>query len=197
MKQKSLDKNIVLIYVVSALLLALIFGAIAHQMYTEYVANTSDYIIRYSFTGIENLFHDRYEYYSINGNNIHNISSYVKESGNIEEFESVSRYEDTDSRWIRIDSNENFEVLYNKEGTYTTEEEELFKKILKHFETFEEFQDMEMLTLYITNHDNTYLIEYCESTIYKVNNPFSNDMSITKLMDCPKNGYFDYVYWIK
>lgn len=188
-----------------ALLLIYIAGTGIHQ---ENYAKHGDYIIRYSFTGIENLFHDRYGYYSVKNNKSVEISNYIKKFGNIEEFESVSRYEDRESRWficsVNLDDNSyDCKLQYDEKDECTAKEYDLFLQLIEELRTDEDEAGLDTVSnqfsIEVVNHTdtNTYLFKY-KNSIHVIDNPFGDtSVSFTKIMDMPNNSYFDYIYWLK
>lgn len=87
-----------IIYLPIAIVIILIGILFFVKINTEIEAINADYIIRISYTGLENLFHDKYEYYAISNNKATNISSYIKEHSDYD-IESYDKYKDTDTNY--------------------------------------------------------------------------------------------------
>ena len=81
----------------------LLLGLCGWYINMEVRAKNADYIVRISFTGVENLFHDRYEYYSINGNKATNVSQYMKKFVDKEKLESIDIYKDEETKYLFLE----------------------------------------------------------------------------------------------
>lgn len=191
-------------------------------------SNTSYLLMRFAYRGIENLFHDEYEYYLIKNNKTcfvftsNQISYYFNQNLN-----DLSIYEDKNTnyyfvdlryspdgnfgiknndQYINVSIGDKYKLFYsnwtNNSITLSKNDKNVMKKIVEqlHDGYIENYtsnggkgssKTLVSFMLIKNNKFDYYIVEKDDKELFV----FKND-KLTKLIDIPNNGDFDYFYFI-
>lgn len=189
----------------------------------------ADVFVRVSFTGLENLFHDRYEYYAIDSKQSYKVSEREAEKKIGKGVEGRSRYDDKGTFYCYVDVIKSIRgsYVYEGEGPYlkTTlgdqygiayipdryggDERPLNSKDLgviaqvveamipeeekndAKYSYIEYSDSFSLFDFVLIEHNEKYLIKYNEKYLLRIN----ENGNITKVMEVPSRGMFDFYYF--
>lgn len=227
-----IKKTLVYFVVVFTTLLAVIFGQ--QKLYKlnaeklKEVSNSSYLLIRLAYRGIENMFHNEYEYYLIKPN----ITYFVFTSNQISQYfnknlNDLNIYEDKNTNYyfadlryspdgnfgiknndefIDVSIGDRYKLFYSNWTNSSTTLSENDKNVMKNIADQLHNGDVENYTaiggygssrtlvsfmLIKNNKFDYYIVQKDDKELYI----FKNDR-LTKLIDIPDNGDFDYFYFI-
>lgn len=162
----------------------------AHYYISMYYANHADYTVRVSFTGLQNMFHDRYEYYAVKDDRKYDISDYIqKYLGDAENLTEFDKYKDADTNyWYMSGMEDSRQNKYDVSKWTNVSRDETEEEHKAHSSMLDKYGVPIDSGIMLINHGDFYLVE-TKDALYRCKS--LGDIDLIKIMDLPNGGDFD------
>lgn len=216
----------ILIIILSILLIVNICIIEYNELVEKQSIENSHLIVRVAFTGWENMFHSDYEYYAIGDNYANKVDTEKVNNYFNEDFESFDIYENTDNiyyfvqlkyspeykypfqdnkEYMNIPLSDKYRLFYddwtNDGNVPTYKDKNVMRTVaMKLYDgnldnwTSKSGNTLGLVSFMLiksNKYENKYLVENNDTELYVF-----EDGNLTKIMNVPEDGHFDYYYFI-